>query len=195
MPYSNPALIKNLIAIIATFLFVFLLKRYKEALSSNPITNRLQRHFTNFNFKIGNPFLTILIPTLIIVFESFIFTNFVKPEAGSLVLLFIVTVLLQPIAEEILFRGWLLGIMKLIIDDFKEKLGVFHPLFMGLALAIQALVFMFVHERGFNIPLIVDGMIFGLMYLIYRKNLIPATTAHIVNNFLIFLVNHKILHI
>lgn len=79
------------------------------------------------------------------------------------------TILISPIAEEIIFRGIILNRLKLVISP-------------SIAILVSSLCFGVLHSYGNIISAIVFGLCMCILYLKTNNILIPIS-AHIMNNF------------
>lgn len=94
-------------------------------------------------------------------------------EEVSLVYLFIIAVIVAPIVEEIVFRGY---IMNKWIDKYSLKKGII----------FSSLIFMIFHIQSFFIPQLLLGLLCSLVYVKYN-NLFYAIFTHSLYNFLVIL--------
>jgi len=51
---------------------------------------------------------------------------------------------------------------------------------------IQTLAFMFMHLHGYNVFLYVGGGVFGLLFYLSKRNIVPCTVAHMVTNLMVW---------
>lgn len=79
------------------------------------------------------------------------------------------TILISPIAEELIFRGIILNRLKLVISP-------------SIAILVSSLCFGILHSYGNIISAIVFGLCMCILYLKTNNILIPIS-AHIMNNF------------
>lgn len=87
--------------------------------------------------------------------------------------LFIIAVIVAPIVEEIVFRGY---IMNKWVDKYSVKKGVI----------FSALLFMFIHFSSLFIPQLLLGLLCALVYIKYQ-NLFYAIFTHSLYNLLVVL--------
>ena len=87
--------------------------------------------------------------------------------------LFIIAVIIAPIVEEIVFRGY---IMNKWIDKYSVKIGVI----------FSSLLFMLIHFSSLFIPQLLLGLLCGLVYVKYH-NLFYAIFTHSLYNLLVIL--------
>lgn len=107
---------------------------------------------------------------------------------------FILSVIIVPISEEILFRGILFGVIFLVmIPAILSRLkinfnGISKFVYSIISLFLVSLFFAFSHNNPGKINFIVrlsQGLIYGGLYLLYDKNLVPPIIAHMTHNILI----------
>ena len=91
----------------------------------------------------------------------------------SAVYLFIIAVIVAPIVEEIVFRGY---IMNKWVDKYSVKKGVI----------FSSLLFMIFHFQSLFVPQLLLGLLCGLVYVKY-SNLFYAIFTHSLYNFLVIL--------
>jgi len=176
---SNLESIIKLIIISIFLLFIYYLKKER----SNPI---LEKWFFNFKIRIDNPFFTLLIPILIMVVLQ-TFWSGVRGEDIHPFLALLTNVLVQPFFEEYIWRGLVFGFF-ITLSAGHAKVGKSVIILAGLI--IQTVSFMYWHGHGFHLPLLVDGFIFGLLFIASKRNLVPCTVAHMTNNFLVFILTN-----
>ena len=109
------------------------------------------------------------------LFWNFIL-NLIVPEPpeldyGPMIFQIIVICILAPIFEEIMFRGFILKVLK---ENYNAVIAVI----------ISALLFSLFHTALHQIfPTFIMGLLFGMLYVKY-KSLIPCILLHMFNNFL-----------
>ena len=131
-----------------------------------------------------------------------IFQASMKPYDEPLWFQLTVRSFLNPISEEVVMRGFIFGCFflttpGLIIKLLKNRKFIkfsfpFHKLWVILMLLLQAYLFAICHENPtlFNWSIrLSSGLLYGLLYLVYKRNLLPSITAHITHNLLITLAN------
>lgn len=120
-------------------------------------------------------FLLTLISFIPNVFEIIVpyIEELAAGEDTSLVYLFIIAVIVAPIVEEIVFRGY---IMNKWIDKYSLKKGII----------FSSLLFMIFHIQSFFIPQLLLGLLCALVYVKYN-NLFYAIFTHSLYNFLVIM--------
>ena len=162
------------VAIVAIILFSFLKyhKKIKNAgLNINPIS-------------LKQAILTIIIVILVDLF--FIWTT--KPVEIANKFSTIKQLILSPIWEETLYRGAFLGIMPIVfkkVFDIKEKTKLFYFSFI-LVFIVQLLAFYIGH--GGAAIVMINGLLYSVLFLYPNKNLFRSIIAHFSGNFLIILI-------
>jgi membrane protease YdiL (CAAX protease family) len=101
---------------------------------------------------------------------------FTVPLMFQVSILFLYAILLAPIAEEIVFRGF---IISKLMDIFKNE----NKWIVGAGATIcSSLIFTFMHEGSLP-PRFLTGLLLGSIYLFkWRKNLFYSITAHTLLN-------------
>jgi len=95
---------------------------------------------------------------------------------------------LSPIAEEFLVRGILFGMFLAFLkaaEKYTSKVEEAQPGAITLLLFFQAIVFGVHHENVSHANLllrILSGLLYGTLYLLYDRNLLPPIVAHISQN-------------
>ena len=145
----------------------------------------------NFKIKFKKFPLTLLLPitlSLILVVFYYLFFGKITSYPSSILLLIISAVLIAPLAEEILFRGILLGYVLKISDYAFSKIG--KAVFISIGFIIQLILFVFLHQRleWQNLTiLIISGLLYSSLFLIYKKNLLPSIISHASTNLFVIL--------
>jgi len=118
----------------------------------------------------------------------FIMRPFRLPKNEPWWILFISSDLLSPIAEEFLWRGLLFGAFLAFIEALEKqgaRLKSIKPGIATLMLFFQAFFFGAWHENVNSANLLlrtISGLLYGALYLLYGRNLLPAISAHISQN-------------
>jgi membrane protease YdiL (CAAX protease family) len=129
-----------------------------------------------FRFKIENIFFDIAIPALISLGLLLLnFTSYMSIFREALL------VYLAPITEEIIFRGAFIGgTLKFLnsfkVDDNKVKF---------LVILFSSFIFTIMHG-DFSQSRMIFGLVMGIMFLLYKNNLLPCVIAHYINNAVLF---------
>ena len=128
---------------------------------------------------------------LLVIFVDLIFIWFSRPvEIPANNYSVIHGLILSPIWEEIVFRGLLLGAPLVVLLKINSKIRETSLSFNFLALFLllfQAAVFFLAHPSGSAIVL-VNGLLFGLIYLLFKKNLLSSMVAHSTANLLVIII-------
>lgn len=101
-----------------------------------------------------------------------------------ILLSFVVTVIIAPVAEEIIFRGYLYSSMASTFKRKKERLVVNAMIFSA------AHVFIISFVLGADIPyyIFVLGYLIALLYE-NSRSILPCIVLHALNNFLVFVID------
>jgi len=161
--------------------------------------SRLKRLFKKYiNFKFDRSL--VFLPILIVVPLSLILWWYFQPSRSGVNLLYAAfSILLAPFLEEYLFR-------QLFFDDLLLKRigGSFHLSNSGIniwvarfwsfvALIFQSVIFVYAHEDtapGFSFwSRFAMGLVCGILYLKYKRNLLPGISAHATSNLLLFIAS------
>ncbi len=179
-------LIKVSILEIILLAILFLFYKYKKR-------SWIKNALLNFKFGIRKPLLTIILPMLISLFMVFSYILFFKRIVAYnvyLPILFFSGVILGPIFEEVLLRGVFLGCFIRLSENLNANLSKI--IFISLGFLLQLFLFVFGHMRfggGEILILIFSGFLFSLLFLIYKRNIIPSIIAHSTYNLFVILIN------
>lgn len=149
---------------------------------------RLRR---NLRIELANPFKTYILPILIMLSFNIIYIMFfhdlLSPNASFIVLLFSGGII-APIAEELIFRGLLLGMLFTLTRKVSSSGSL--RVILGFAVILsQMFLFMNLHSRVYNFHLFFTTAIYTLLYILNKRNLMPAVIAHVTNNLFVILIN------
>lgn len=192
------------ISVIIIYLYVFRKRIFdyfrKGAKNAKFFKNAIKILARNFRFSIDNWKYTILIPiaiTLILdIFLTLYFRTVMTPYDEPLWFLLTFRTFFNPIAEEIMSRGFILGvgflgIVNLLELGFKRKVNrIIYVIWVLFSLIASTYVFSISHENPDYFSSIVrfsGGLLYGTLFLLNKKNLLPSTVAHIVHNLIITL--------
>jgi len=160
---------------------------------SLPRARKLLDKHLHFNLKPGNPLLLVLLPLIIVVIVElplWSYFHFRPTEMDWQVAL--TSILLAPFIEEYIFRQLLFD--ELLLKKLKELIPVYNlpwvaPFWFVYMLLFQALLFAYMHENidswfsfwsRFGM-----GLLCGILYMAYKRNLVPAISAHTTSNLLV----------
>ena len=187
------------IVIILLYILIFLSKD-KIILFIKGKNNQLflvntEKFFDCFKFTIQKKYNQFLVPLISVVLLDLciilITKTFFDPYQEPFWFLIVGRSILNPISEEILFRGLLFGVFfltfipSLIKTLFNLKLGF---IYVFVILILQSLYFAWIHNDTSFITMLIrssGGFLYGSLYIIYNKNLFPPTLAHFFHNLLI----------
>jgi len=100
-------------------------------------------------------------------------------------------VIIGPVFEEIAFRGIFIGFIFSVIE---KKKFVQSKIFKIAHIILLSYIFAWSHFNKGAIPLIfIDSLIYSLLYLVYKRNLVPSIVAHAMNNLIIVLYCNRFL--
>jgi len=180
-------------SIILLFIFVILYKKKKLQV---PVKYKIIRKIIAIFFEwcrieYKGVFTSVLLPlSLVVGYWYLLFCGVVVTITESYTIYEkINSIIVAPIVEEVLFRGILFAIIILCIYSifFKKlnwRIGYFSRAAIGLL--VTSLAFSFAH--GTLDARFISGLIFGFVYLLDKRNLLPAVIAHAVDNiFMIYL--------
>ena len=161
-----------------------------------PILDRFQKPPKDFLFQIANdmkldlgkPWKTILVPILVIfvtylgwiLYNTTVFYTFpIVPTTDPLPLFIINSGILAPISEEILQCFFLSVMFILFIHIYKNRWIIAVMCFA--ALTIVSYIFANAHSNPTSVNWLLrfsQFMIYGALYYLYGRNLLPAIIAH-----------------
>ncbi len=152
----------------------------------------VKRNIFTLNFGFGNSILTPIVSSFVLFVVLFYSVNV---DIASLVgvwglfWVMIISGLIAPLAEEITFRGFIFGLVISLIEiKIKKKWRVW---LIILALLGQTFLFMAWHSffigYQFGLSQFLGGLLFGSLYLMFRKNLLPGIVAHMSLNWLMII--------
>ena len=155
----------------------------------------LQEIFDCCKIRYNALFTSILLPIILVILVSIYDLYFGTNVARSPINLFqfLQTTITAPIWEELFYRGIILGlttsfffyiaVKKLRRKD--NKLTYFVTYTLGLVLI--SIFFSINHSGKIDIRFL-DGIIYGFVYLVDNKNILPAIIGHSLNNVVVFLM-------
>lgn len=154
-------------------------------------TKYLRLIFGNCKIRYNNWFTTLLLPLVFTLTFWFYLSCQMdySPNVNLPILYKINSILLAPLWEEILFRGIVLGLVIAfftgMFTKFKWQRGILSKWGINIcALFIVAIVFSLFHKFKIDLKYI-SGLIYGFVYILDKKNLLPAVLAHFFHNFFV----------
>jgi membrane protease YdiL (CAAX protease family) len=190
----DPFLIPLQLLIIGIFLFRI------------PIVNRLPNRFKDFPLKIANdmksdlgtPWKTVLVPILVIMvtylgwifYHTTVFQTLpIYPSTDPLLLYILNSGILAPISEEILQGFFLSAMYILFISIYKNRWII--NLMCFAALMMVSYIFANAHTNPTSVNWLLrffQFMIYGALYYLYDRNLLPAIIAHSTWNLMLLIL-------
>jgi membrane protease YdiL (CAAX protease family) len=177
--------------------------RIKKHVNKKPFLDAIRMLANNFRFNIGNFWLTIIIPMILAISLDvaimYIFKLPMRPYPEPFWFGITVRSFFNPVSEEVLARGFIFGVFFLSTVTLVEKLykvkfnQILKYVWVAASLFLQATVFAVSHENPalFNWAIrISSGLLYGILYLAYKRNLLPPIIAHITHNLLITLTGY-----
>lgn len=156
---------------------------------------KIKKAIFNFNISIYKPFITILIPFFLSIIVFILFTLITKKFGYDLVgydipLLYSIfsSVVIAPFFEELVLRGMILGSFLYFSEEIVSK--SLRIIFISAGFILQLFLFVLAHQRTHPLEisfLIINGLVYSLLFIFYKRNLLPPVIAHLTNNLLIAL--------
>jgi len=171
--------------LIRLFISSLVLFALEIAKNSKSINKKIVKYMFNWSFPLYRPFSLVVAPMF-----SIAFLQLLLPDVGIGLpsVLFSLVFFIQPFFEEIIFRGIVLGgLHKKFVEGNKYCKNI-----KSMAiLLVQSLLFVGIHlfeaRNLFNLlGIFISGIIYGIIFLLSKKNVLPSTVLHLLNNFLIF---------
>jgi membrane protease YdiL (CAAX protease family) len=192
----DPFLIPVQLLIIGIYLFrIPIIKRLPK-----PPKDFLLQIANDMKLDLGTPLKTVLVPILVIFvsylgwifYHTTVFHSFpIFPSTDPLALYILNSGILAPISEEILQCFFLSAMFILIIQIYKNRWII--AIMCFAALTIVSYIFANAHTNPTSINWLLrffQFMIYGALYYLYGRNLLPAIIAHSTWN-LILLNSYK----
>jgi len=180
-----------IIPLVLTVIFLVFLSYRPNLMSKVKKSKKREKYLfliDNFKISLGNWKKTILLPIILVIlidlFVMFLFSQ--KPVFYDAPLWFfaVTSGFTNPIAEEFLVRGVLLGLFVFLGWKLKFDGNKKHGLYL-IGLLFTSYVFTISHINitlyQFTIRFAVS-MLFGLLYLVNNRNLLPSIMAHGASN-------------
>jgi len=180
----DPFLIPVQLLIIGIYLFrIPILDRFQK-----PPKDFLLQIANDMKLDLGKPWKTVLVPILVIfvtylgwiLYHTTVFHTFpIVPTTDPLPLFIINSGILAPISEEILQCFFLSVMFILFIHIYKNKWIIAGMCFA--ALMIVSYIFANAHSNPTSVNWLLrffQFMIYGALYYLYGRNLLPAIIAH-----------------
>ena len=143
-------------------------------------------YFFNWNL-FGKRTNAISLSLIIIIAVLFLKALSVLPVL--LTVSYAVVFLLQPFLEEILFRGMIFGFLLKLFQ--KEILKKKRAMLIIFALVTQAVIFSALHFNSNILPMslrFLAGILFSILFIHSKKNILLPTAAHLFYNYIIYLL-------
>ncbi len=161
------------------------IKHPKRRLLLRYVFNGLKAKFTGWKSIILPAFSAIVLTLLISLIFRVPLTLYKAPLLRDL---FLFTVIFSPVSEEVLWRALLLS--ALISPQISEKLGLANDgrLKYILALLAVSLLFTLSHSNPTlyqSVSRFFASMLYGTVYIVSGRNLLPAIVAHAADNLFI----------
>jgi membrane protease YdiL (CAAX protease family) len=175
--------IRFILFLIFLFAIEFLAERFEK--EERKKIKQQASLFFNWVFPLNKPFKLFCLPLIfILILESFA----LKHTLDVYFFLFSFTFLTQPLVEEIIFRGVIFGslIKKLESKKHNKKKYIIYIMFF---LLLQSTLFTFFHweTKPTAVPLVfLNGIIFGITFLLSDRNILVPTMMHIASNLFVF---------
>ena len=151
----------------------------------------------NFDIRLNNPYFTIILPLILVILLQISFmVAFHTPLVDTIernTLMITRAVVFTPIAEEFFIRGVLLGCLfiwvpKVVRPNLDRNFFIIIAL---IGLILTSFLFALWHENpniGSFLLRLTAGLVYGGLYLLNKRNLLPAMIGHSFNNLLIFII-------
>lgn len=190
-------IMKVIIIVLLVVIYVFRDRiSYLFARSNLDIGKKINFYFRwiidSCHISYKNWFSSIVLPILLMgIYWCYIILNkvsIIKVDSGLLNIFD--TAILSPLLEEIIFRGIFLGLIILLISGiiyYNHRLkrnGFYDFLVYAISIGIISIIFSLFHAAQLDLRY-VTGIIFGIVYILDKKNLLPAIIAHALNNLII----------
>jgi membrane protease YdiL (CAAX protease family) len=173
MTFENQLLVIAIFSSAALLVLEFAYSQYKAG--------RLAKRadFFNWSFPADRPFSLFVLPLLVLfALHALLLGNLNILLVGSV---FSITV--QILFEEIAFRGIVFGVLLKHFHDSEKII----PVKFGLLLFAQALIFSLLHYQTKNfIGVFLSALVFGFVFFLSGKNVLPSTILHLAGNLLVF---------
>jgi len=180
----DPFLIPVQLLIIGIYLFrIPILDRFQK-----PPKDFLLQIANDMKLDLGKPWKTVLVPILVIfvtylgwiLYHTTVFHTFpIVPTTDPLPLFIINSGILAPISEEIL-QGFFLSVMFILFINIYKNRWIIAVMCFA-ALMIVSYIFANAHTNPTSVNWLLrffQFMIYGALYYLYGRNLLPAIIAH-----------------
>ncbi len=179
--------------------YVLFLKRVKLTTRPRTPLDFLYIYRSNLRLEYEGWFLTLAIPILSVLFLDLVvfklmFGLSLADYGENLIYGILVRGILNPFSEEIIFRGFFLGMFAATMIEvyryqFSKKASdiIYVPFLLFVS-------FLFVlphnnYQLAPDLVRLLSGLLYGSLYLFSKRNLLPAIVAHAFSNILIVLLN------
>ena len=187
----DPFLIPVQLLIIGIYLFrIPILDRFQK-----PPKDFLLQIANDMKLDLGKPWKTVLVPILVIfatylgwiLYHTTVFHAFpIVPTTDPLPLYIVNSGILAPISEEILQCFFLSVMFILFINIYKNRWII--AIMCFAALMIVSYIFANAHTNPTSVNWLLrffQFMIYGAIYYLYDRNLLPAIIAHLAWNLIL----------
>ncbi len=168
-----------LISVVVSAIFLLFIEIFYSYYLKGKLKKR-SFYIFNWKFPLNKPFTLFCLPLLIIFsFEFFI----LFPKINLVNLIETLSWFLQPLFEEIVFRGMILGA---ILKKY-SKSRIKWDLKLSILLIIQSFIFLVFHIFTTKNPIGVfsTGIIYGILFILTKNDVTLPTITHIAGNILL----------
>lgn len=172
-------LVMRLVLIVVVLIIICLVRFF------NP---RVIASLFNWNVSIKGKIGLISLCFSILVGYLF-FKEFPALDSTLQIMLLTTIFVVQAFFEEIAFRGIIFGLALSLIDKVKVKEKRMR--YIAIALLIQSSIFAVLHLQFGILQMslrFLTGIIYGLIFIFSKRNILPSTAAHLVYNYVVFLL-------
>lgn len=177
------------------FYFIYFKKTWIDwinKIKNEELRNCLLFILDGLKINLGDWKITILSPAVIAIGLVVLIDNVFNANAGgygeTLWFALITSGFLNPISEEFITRGILLGMFVYAAFKFPKEKNLVYV----LGLFVTSVVFVYGHNNSTLFQIVIRflmSLLFGLLYLINDRNLLPPIMAHAANNIFLILLD------
>ncbi len=200
--------VTNLILYLSLFaLFAYLFRDYLKLQLSNFLTNK-KRYFTIIGGGFGLMILASVVSSLILQLLGITETSANQESLDMLmrgtlfdqISLFVFTILLVPLVEELVFRKAVLDLVHIKVKETgNPKIDKIKKFISAvIALTISSLAFGFIHIMSFDPEQLLQiiyyaglGAVLGTAYLVSNKNIFVSITMHFLLNLFVTIISYS----